>query len=260
MNNYNENDIKQSGEQVVKITVPEPAVIKSVEKVEDKEAKNNIINIVIGVIIGLGVLTALFYLGKGIINKQNKILVESDNKEYKGELTANGNTCYDLEGYYVITRNEINEPGQNILVKYKKDNEKVYNCEYIVEEGDFELLNVKTENSLVINYAQYYSYIYNNKLILNRGTGNNREFQIYDLNTYGKIFTDNYNVGLEDLDLKENILTYWRTTNDIPNKENCSKVDEYKKMGGAKIETKVLLDLNDLIKKEFTEFRCSSDE
>lgn len=260
MNNYNENNIKPAGDQAIKTTTPEPVVVRSIEKVEDKEIKNNTINIVIGIIIAVGILFALFYLGKGIINKQNKIVVESDNKEYKGEITLNGNTCYDLKDYFIITRDEINEPGENILVKYRKENVKEFNCEYMVEEDDFELKNTREENSNIINYAQYYSSIQDNKLIVGSGTGTKRELRIYDLTTKEEVFTDDYNSGREGLYLKENILTYWRTTNDIPNKENCSKVDEYKKMGGAKIETKVSLNLIDLTKTQFKEFKCLQAE
>ncbi len=261
MNNYNENNIKPAGEQAVKTVIPETVVVKSVEKVEkveNEEIKNNTLNIVIGIIIAVGILFALFYLGKGIISKQNKIVVESDNKEYKGEVTANGNTCYDLEDYFVVTRNEINEPGQNILVKYRKDNEKDYSCEYIVEDGDFELKNIRTENSNTINYAQYYSNLKDDFLIVDEGTGSSRTVRIFDIEKYKEVFNDSYH---GELNLDGSILTYWRVTRDIPNKENCSKVDEYKKNGvGAQIETKVSLNLIDLTKTEFKEFKCLQAE
>jgi len=263
MNDYNENKIKPVGEQVVKATVPEKVEVKLVEKKVEKEGKvekeNNTLNIIIGIIIAIGVLFLLFYLVKGIMNKQNKTALGPDNKEYKGEIQANGNTCYDLENYFVVTRDEINEPGENILVKYKTE-EKEYSCEYVAEEGDFELKNIRVENTSMNNFAQYYSYLHDDKLIVDSGTGTKRDFRIYDLNTQKIIFTDDYNSGLENLELKENILTYWRTTNDIPNIENCSKIDEYMQMGGAKIEAKITLNINDVSKKEFSEFRCSAIE
>ncbi len=262
MNNYNDNSVKSVGEQISKNTPLNEAVKlaeKKVEKVEDKEIKNNTLNIVVGIMIAVGVLFILFYLGRSIINKQNKIVAESDYKEYKGEIVLNGNTCFDLENYFVVTREEIIDTGENILVKYKTE-EKEFECDYAAQEGDFELLHERTENSKTINFAQYYSSIEGSKMIVDRGTGTKREFQIYDLNTKEIIFTDDYNLGLENLDLKDNILTYWRTTNDIPNKENCSKLDEYNKIGGAKIEAQISLDINDLAKKEFQDFRCSQAE
>ena len=263
MNNYNENNIKSAGEQTPKTTMPEKVEVKLAEKKVEKEDKlekeNNILNIIIGIIIAIGVLFLLFYLGKGIVDKKNKIKIESDNEVNNGEIVLNGNTCYDLEDYFVVTRDEDNELGENILVKYKTE-EKDFNCEYIIEEGDFEIKNTRIEDSKTINFAQYYSYLQGNKLIINQEAENNREFKIFNLDTKENIFTDNYNLGVEDLLLNENILTYWRTTNDIPNHENCSKVDEYNKIGGAKIEAKIILDINDVSKKEFSEFKCSSVE
>lgn len=257
MNNYNENNIKQVEQPVVK-TVPENVAVKPLEKKETIETNNNILNIIIGVIVAVGILFALFYLGKGIINKQNKIVVKSDNKEYGGETTSDGNTCYDLKDYFIVTRDEINDPGENILVKYNKNNTKEFNCEYTVEEGDFELKKTRTENSNTINFAQYYSNIKDNFLIVDEGTGSSRTVRIFDIEKHKEVFNDSYH---GELNLEGNILTYWRVTKDIPNKENCSKVDEYKKNGvGAQIETKVSLNLIDLTKTQFKEFKCLQAE
>ncbi len=257
MNNFNENNIKPVVEPVVK-TTPENVVVKVTEKVEKVETKNNTLNIVIGVIIAVGILFALFYLGKGIINKQNKSVVEIDKKENKGEFSLNGNTCYDLQDYFVVTRGEIDEPGENILVKYKKENAKEFKCEYMAEEGDFELKKTRIENSNTINFAQYYSNIKDNFLIVDEGTGTSRTVRIFDIDKHKEVFNDSYH---GELNLEGSILTYWRVTKDIPNKENCSKVDEYKKNGvGAQIETKVSLSLIDLTRTQFKEFKCLQTE
>lgn len=256
MNNFNENNIKPVVEPVIK-TVPENVIVKSVEKKEKGETENNALNIIIGIIIAVGILFVLFYLGKGIINRQNKSVVELDNKEYKGEFNLNGNTCYDLKDYFIVTKPDPMSSGSDILVKYKTAQSHNIKCEYYVEINDFELKNTCFDGPVCYR-AQWFKYIKDDFLIVDLGTGTSRSFEIYNLDNQQRVFTDNYSGEL--FDLQDNILTYWRTTNDIPNKENCSKVDEYKKIGGAKIETKVFLNVSDLTKKEFSEFRCSYAE
>lgn len=257
MNNFEENKIK-----VVEVPIEKVKDEKQVIKPVDKEVldKKNGTYIIISMLVGILILFGAAYLGKGIMNKQNNEKIELSDKQIEGKILLNGNTCYNQKDYFVITKAEVNDPGENILVKYKKDSGKEYNCEYKVEEGDFELKNIRIENNLSINHAQYFSYIQDDKLIVDSGTGTKRELLIYDLKTKEKVFKDDYNLHQVGLDLKENVLTYWRTTKDVPNLENCSKVEEYKKMGGAQIETKVSLNLIDLTKTEFKEFRCLQAE
>jgi hypothetical protein len=230
--------------------------------VEKEEVKNNKLFLVLGIIIGILVLIGASYIGRNIMGRQNIKEVELSNKGDNSEVFLNGNTCYDKKDYLIMTKLDQMNAGSDILVKYKTGKKEDTLCDYSVSAADFEIKNNCSNEDVELCYrAQHFKYIKDNLLILDLGTGTSRSFEVYNLDTKERLFEDNYNSGLTDLDLNDNVLTYWRTTKDIPNKENCSKFDEYsERRVGSKIETKVTLDLTNLTKKEFSEFRCSYSE
>lgn len=218
--------------------------------------KNNKLYIVLWVVIGILVLIGASYLGRSIMNRQNMAKGILENKESASDFTLNGNTCHDRFKYFVITRLDLSgNAGEDILVKYKTGENYKINCEYLKEDNDFELLNTLLGIS---SYSQYFLSINDNLLIIDEGTGTNRSFKIYDLEKREKIFSDGYSGG--SLDLQDGVLSYWHKTKDVPNKLNCAKLDEYNKMGGAKIEAKISLDTSNPKDREINEFRCSYQE
>ncbi len=210
------------------------------------------------VIAGILVVSGgVYWLKQNNINRENKIK-ELNSKEVFNDFTLNGNNCYDRSKYFIITRADLSgNAGDDILVKFKINKQQKIDCDYKVGEDDFEIKNSCTDG-LNCYRAQHFSYIKDNLLIIDEGTGTSRSFIIYDLDKREKLFSDNYSAGL--FELKENILNYWRKTNDIPNKENCSRVEEYMKMGGAKIEGKITLDISNPTDRKFEGFRCSYAE
>jgi|GEM_PF-5010259 len=237
-------------------TVNQPTHVEKNEKVSPTESvsnepkiKNNKLNIIMGVIILVLILIGTSYLSRSILDRQNK------EREAKSDYSLNGITCYLNEKYFVIDRTDLSgDAGEDILVKSKMDNDEKLDCNYVVEEGDFELLNT----NIGLSNSQYFSYLNDKLLILNQGTGVRRDFIIYDLEKKEKVYSDSYHSSL--FDLKDGILTYWHMTNDIPNKENCSRIDEYNKIAGAQIQGKIVLNLSDLNDKNYTEFRCIQAE
>lgn len=231
--------------------------MKNLEKTEvidsSKDTKKKMIS---AVIAGALVLSGgVYYIQKTI--SENRVKAELNGKELVNDFTLNGNNCYERSNYFVITRKDLSEnEGNDVLVKYKTDKFEKIDCDYLAKEGDFELLNTPSSDAPSVYNSQNYLDIKDNLIVVDSGVGINRTFKIYDLETKESIFSDGYTSGL--FDIENDTLSYWRKTNDIPNKDNCSRVDEYNSMGGAKIEGKVVLDLTDTSKKEFSEFRCSS--
>ena len=220
-----------------------------------KELNKKIISAVIAGVIILGGI--IVYWQRNV--RINRINAELNNKEVLNDFSENGNNCYDRSKYFVISRPDLTDnAGDDILVKYKTSKNQKISCKYQAEKNDFELLNTPIGDGPAVSYGQHFSFIKDNLLILNEGTGISRDFVIYDLDKQTQVFSDNYSEGL--FELNDNILTYWRKTNDVPNKENCSRVDEYMAMGGAKIEGKITLDITNPASKKFEAFRCSYSE
>ena len=217
--------------------------------------KNNKLYVVLGVVLGILVLVGAAYLGRSINNRENKAKVSLAVTGSQSDYSLNGNTCHDRSNYFIVTRKDASgNAGEDILVKYKVKEDTKIECKYSKSSNDYELPNTTSEGQIL---AQYFSNADNNLLIVDEGTGTSRDFKIYNLDKREKVFTDTYSSGL--FDLKNGILTYWHKTNDVPNKENCTKVDEYNAMGGSKIEAKTTLNLLSLSKK-YNEFRCSYAE
>jgi hypothetical protein len=219
--------------------------------------KNNKLKVTLGIIIGILVLLGASYLGRSISNRQNKPEEGLNNGEIQSDFTLDGNTCHDRSKYFVITRADTSlNAGDDILVKYKVSENNKIDCNYLKGDNDFELLN--TPVNAPSSRSQYFSSINDNLLIVDEGTGTTRSFKIYDLDKRALVFGDTYSAGL--FDLQNGVLNYWHKTNDVPNKLNCAKIDEYNKMGGAKIEAKISLNISNPKDREFNEFRCSYAE
>ncbi len=236
--------------------------MKNIEKVENTEEANNnkalVIKIISAVLAAVIVVGGIIYIRQKNI-RENRIKADLESKEVVNDFSLDGNNCYDRSNYFIITRADLTgNAGYDILVKFKTDKHQKIYCKYVAEKEDFELLNTPIGDGPAVSYSQHLSNIKDNILIIDEGTGTSRDFVIYDLNKQEQIFTDNYSAGL--FDLKDDILTYWRKTNDIPNKENCSRIDEYMAMGGAKIEGKISLDIFNITDKKFEGFRCSYAE
>jgi len=233
--------------------------MKNIEDTEVVESSKTFTNkVIVGVIVAVLIITGGIYIWQKK-NHENRLREELNNKEVVNDFKQDGNNCYDRSKYFVITRADLTEnAGDDILVKFKTDKHEKIDCKYLLEKNDFELLNTHIGDGPAISYAQHFSFIKDNLIIVDEGTETNRDFVIYDLDKQEQVFTDNYSAGL--FDLKDNILTYWHKTNDVPNKENCSRVDEYMAMGGAKIEGKISLNIFDFKDKKFGEFRCSYEE
>lgn len=215
--------------------------------------KKNILNVVLSVVIAGLFLVGASFFGKSIMDRQGNL-----GKGLKVNESISENTCYDSPNYFIVTKADAVIVGNDILIKQKTNEDQNIECKYKVAVGDFEILNNRRDGSDLYSYNQFFSYINDNFLILNEGTGSNRTVRVFDLEKQKDIYSDDYH---GELVLQDNILIYWRATKDIPNKENCSRVDEYIKGGmGAQIETKVSLNLTDLTKKEFEEFRCLQAE
>jgi hypothetical protein len=158
-------------------------------------------------------------------------------------------TCKENDKYFVIFKDDEGYVGEDLLIKYKTEEHQNFNCEYVVEKDDFEIQNNDS--------AQFFLGLENNSLILDRGTGPSfRDLMIYDLINRKKVFTENY--ADEAILIENNSITYWSYTNTPATKKNCPKVDEYEGYGGtAGIESRTLLTLSDLKKKELGVYRCT---
>ena len=144
-----------------------------------------------------------YYFAKSYYDKQDKPKV------------IIGNNCHESDNYFIITRPDLSgNAGDDLLIKYKTNKDQKNDCDYKVTEGDFELLNSRLVGASIVPSAQYFSNIKDNLLIVDEGTGTFRSFTIYDLVKKEKVFADSYSAGL--FDLKDNILSYWHKTNDVP--------------------------------------------
>lgn len=210
---------------------------------------NNKLYTVLGIIIVVLALLGASYLGRSIMNSEDKSKVVLIDENNPNDFTVDGNTCYNRPKYFVVTRPDSSgNGGEDILIKNKTSEGEEINCEYTVEENDFELLDN-------LSAPQHFSSLSDDYLIIDKETETSKSFEIYDLVRQEKTYGDTYTPGL--FDLKGNILTYWHKTNDIPNRLNCSKIDEYNKIGGAKIEAKMSINITNP-KREISDFRCSA--
>ncbi|TSC52324.1 MAG: hypothetical protein LiPW41_535 [Parcubacteria group bacterium LiPW_41] len=210
---------------------------------------------IIAFFLGIQYQKLVDYTDKGPIS----ISVQNKSREFvKKDFALNGNNCYDMANYFVIVRANPQSAGEDILVKYKLDKNQNIPCDYSLEETDFEIKNTCNDGPLCYR-AQHLSGVFDNLLVIDEGTSpENRGLIVYDLIKKSMVFSDTYNSSDNSLDPQGDIISYWHSTKDIANDQNCPKIKEYQSLGGgAKIETKISLDLLSLARKELGETRCS---
>jgi hypothetical protein len=159
--------------------------------------------------------------------------------------------CHDSDKYFVITKEDPNSAGEDILVKYKNSSTQKFSCEYIVENNDFELKN---------SMGQWFSFLYRDNLFLDNGTGSIRELAIYDLVSREKRYSDTTASSIKDLKITNNTINYWSIDSKFPTKQNCANLDEFLKMGSARIENFVELNLSNYSHKPLGQSRCVYSE
>jgi len=181
----------------------------------------------------------------------------TEDQTFKKSSSSSNTNCIYNSKYFVIDRADPLSAGDDILIKYKTEKNQNISCEYVVSKTDFEIKN-SCNDGPVCYRAQYSSNLKNNLLIVDQGTGTeNRGIIIYDLIKKSEVFKDTYSSG-DLLYPDNNTISYWINTKETANKENCPKIDEYEKQGGgAKLETKVSLDLSNFTKTNLGESRCS---
>jgi hypothetical protein len=160
-------------------------------------------------------------------------------------------TCHDSEKYFVITKEDLESAGEDILVKYKKDLNQEFPCVYVVEKNDFELKN---------DMGQWFSSLYGDNLLLDNGTGSIRGLIIYNLISKVEKYSDTTASSIKDLKVVNNTVSYWSIDEKFPTKQNCPNLDEFLKMGSARIENLVMLNLLDYSKKSLGQSRCVYSE
>jgi len=181
----------------------------------------------------------------------NNFLSENkDNKE---------NVCHDSSKYFVISRIDPISAGNDILVKYKMSASQKIVCDYQVAKEDFELKNTCV-TSPVCYRAQYFYGLVNDLLIMDEGTGNERDFVVYDLIKRTEVFKDTY-YGDLILDKMGNTLSYMHQIEKLATVQNCLDFNKFKSDGGgAMFRIKTVLDLKNLIKKEVEKPVCGYTE
>jgi hypothetical protein len=224
---------------------------------ENKPKTNTVLLVIIIILLAIG---GVYWFSKNK-SEDKKIKNSSfspENEKIINDFTLNGNNCYDRTSYFVITRADPLNGGDDILIKYRSDKNQNIACDYSLGNTDFELKNF-CDDGPVCYRAQHFSSITDNLLIVDEGTGTeNRNIVIYDLVKKAKVFSDTYNSSVDSIKPQGNLISYWQTTNTVANSQNCPKIKEYQNQGGgAKIETKISLDLSTLTKKELGETRCS---
>lgn len=203
------------------------------------------------IIIGIGLLLTkniwVPELVDKIISFQEPFKVVATSDGVTTNVTGNM-TCKNTPNYFVVEKSLEDSVGTEILIKYKTGINQSFKCEYRVEMGDLEIKNES---------AEYFFGITNNFLIIDSGTAPYpRGLIIYNLNTRKKVYTDMYSTPIS---VDGNLIKYWNPVNIEVTEKNCPQLAEYTSGGlGAGIESYVTLDLSNLIKKDFGEYRCSA--
>ena len=173
---------------------------------------------------------------------ENNLIQENKNPE-----NQNGLVCHDSPNYLAISRPVVNNPGSDVLVKYKTNVNQTIPCNYSVEKNDFELKN--------IGGADYFMAFEGKFLIMDSGTGvDNRGITVYDLSKQKEVFSDEYSSG--EPVIENNTITYWINTNEPTTIQNCPKLYN----SGGVIVSQTLFDLSTLIKKDLGNERCVYQE
>ena len=200
-------------------------------------------NIVILFVLGILVVVAGFSYNN--LTEKNAIKKEPVQLNLNTPITPTGPVeCSVISKYIVVTKPSPETVGDLILIK--KSGLKNNLCEYLVEDGDFEIIG---EN--VITIDDHY-------LVTDAGSAPfPRALQVYDLKLNKKIFTDSYSKPVE---VKDGKITYWQTMKEQPTKATCPKLDEYTNLQlGAVLKLHVSLSLSDLKISDLSEDKICSE-
>lgn len=169
-------------------------------------------------ILGIGVVYAADFDG---------MLTGADNVK-KVSQQATGK-CLQYGEVTVITQQDSDVPGENILVKNSPDS----SCEW------------QTESNWLVDsgVASYFKGLSGNWLFIDRGTStDNRDILVYNLITHDQVFNDTY---AEPIRISDNKLQYWRNIGDTATSANCDKYDEAQKLGlSTQLQALVNIDLS----------------
>lgn len=190
-------------------------------------------------IIFILIIISGYFIYNNYINKESKSIDNLYNIDIKPQ-------CYDYDKYFVIKKNKLDQVGEDIVVKYKKNKDEKINCEYVVGNSDYEFKGTSPD---------HFKGIYKKYLIIDIGTSIERSFSVYDLDTKEEVYKNNIHGGVN---ISENLLTFKVITSDIPDKNNCPNYDEIKSMGGGIVFYKdITFDLDTL--KELVSYKkeCS---
>jgi hypothetical protein len=167
----------------------------------------------------------------------------NDNIYADKDFVLNGNKCYDRAKYFVIFRENKEEAGGDILVKYKANKDQKIACKYSVTQNDYELSSHDASSSSI---PQYVSGVIGDFLVVDEGTGTQRSLLLYNLVKKTKVLNDEYR-GDITFNKSNYTLKYNHKINKSPNGENCSTY----------YMSKTILDLNSLTFKNVGESWCA---
>lgn len=170
---------------------------------------------------------------------------KADTGSEEKELQAN---CVDNDKYFIISREDPDYVGSDILIKYKSSPSQNISCIYVKEKSDVEILNHESANFVLALEGKY--------LLLDSGTGPDpRGLLVYDLEKQKEIFSDKYSQPVEVGNLA---VSYWTESSVKANKDNCPDFLKYQSYGGSSaIDKHVKLDLSTLVKKDLGETKCN---
>lgn len=150
--------------------------------------------------------------------------------------------CHDSPSFRVVEGWRSGEVGNHFLVKSKGSRDQVIPCQYLVEEGDFE----------VPHGADKFLDLKNDYLFLDGGTGPYRKISIWDLKNHKKVFSS----GFTDLEMGSTYLTFWNYTGKA-DESNCPEQKEWEAAGvEAFVEARFRLSLSDSTVLPSSETRC----
>ncbi|MFH1965955.1 MAG: hypothetical protein ABIJ42_10510 [Acidobacteriota bacterium] len=154
--------------------------------------------------------------------------------------------CHQFPKYFIVAKDEADNMGTDILVKYKSGPEENPPCEYVIENSDFEIKN---------EWAEYFAGVKGDLLLLDSTTGPGPTlFTIWDLKKQEKVYVGSW----ADPVFQDDSVLYWMETG-AATKDNCPDLKKWESHGlGGAIETKVLLSLSDFTITKTRETRCSA--
>jgi len=168
---------------------------------------------------------------------------------YSGNAAAEPLSCHDSPRYFIVVRTAENDMGSDFLVKYKSAPDERLPCEFKAKRGDLQIPN---------EFAEYFDGVRGDLLLLDSGTGPEREMVIWDLKKREK--KGRFSIGEgpapagarfavpADPKAEPGYMEFWMET-DQATPENCPEGKAWEADGlglASVIETWVRLDLSNL--------------